>query len=451
VGGTERIKMCGQVEGHWRKRLIVAAAGVALGTLVVAAPAVAGKARTELVSVGLNGLSTGRNVYGLDISASGRFVAFSSKATKLVRGDTNGRADIFVRDRKTRRTRRVSVSSAGRQANGDSLAAAISADGRFVVFWSQATNLIRGDTNHDPDVFVRDREKGKTVRVNVSSSGAQANDYTDNSLGISASGRFVGFSSLASNLVGEDADNGYDAFVRDRRTGTTELVSVSSTGAQVGGSSGIDSISAKGRFVAMTSSAKGLVPGDTNNEQDVFVHDRATGETSRVSVSSTGEQTEGFNPSWEGSISAGGRFVAFGSTAPNLVPEDTNESWDVFVHDRETGETSRVSVRSSGEEAPRGSYGGALSANGRFVAFYAFDRMIKRDTNRAKDVFLHDRRTGTTRMLSVTPRGAPANGNSDDTAISAGGGFVAFVSHATNLVHRDKSRGGDVFVRGPLR
>jgi Tol biopolymer transport system component len=439
------------MEGRGRKRLMLAVAGIALCVALVAAPAVAGKARTELVSVGLNGVSTGRNAYGLAISAKGRFVAFGSKATKLVRGDTNGQADIFVRDRKTRRTRRVSVSSAGRQANEDSVAPAISADGRFVAFWSQATNLIRGDTNRDPDVFVRDREKGRTVRVNVSSSGAQANDYTSSSLAISASGRFVGFSSLASNLVREDADNGYDAFVRDRRTGTTELVSVSSTGAQAHGSSGVDSISAKGRFVAMTSANDRLVPGDTNNAQDVLVHDRATGETSRVSVSSTGEQTEGFNTSSDGSISADGRFVAFGSLAPNLVPGDTNESWDVFVHGRATGETSRVSVRSSGEQAPRGSYGGALSANGRFVAFYAFDRMIKRDTNRAKDVFLHDRRTGTTRLLSVTPRGALADGNSDDTAISAGGQFVAFVSHATNLVHRDRSRGGDVFVRGPLR
>jgi hypothetical protein len=438
--------------GQGRKRLMVAVAGIALGIVLVAAPPVAGKARTELVSVGLNGLSTGRsNVYGLDISAKGRFVALSSKAAKLVRGDTNGRADVFVRDRKRRRTRRVSVSSAGRQANEESTAPAISAHGRFVAFWSDASNLVRGDTNGDPDIFVRDRAQGTTKRVNVSSWGAQANDYTCTCLAISASGRFVGFSSKASNLVEEDTDNSWDAFVHDRRMGTTELVSVSSTGAQVSRSSGVDSISAKGRFVAIGSSASGLVPGDTNNTQDVFVHDRATGETSRVSVSSAGDQGEAYRPSSNGSISADGRFVAFGSLAPNLVPEDTNESWDVFVHDRETGETSRVSVGSLGEEAPRRSTGAAISANGRFVAFYAGDRMVRRDTNHHKDVFVHDRRTGTTRLLSVSPRGSLADGHSHATAISARGRFVAFVSHATNLVHRDRNRGEDVFVRGPLR
>ena len=222
------------------------------------------------------------------ISADGRFVAFDSFASNLVAGDTNGVVDVFVRDRVAGATERVSVSSSGAQANG-SVSAAMSADGRFVAF---SSDLVAGDTLEDlDDVFVRDRVAGTTKRVSVSSTGAQAND-SSKSPAISADGRFVVFGSGASNLVAGDTNGAYDVFVRDRVAGTTERVSLTSTGAQVnhGSNVGAGAISADGRFVVFDSTASNLVAGDTNGAMDVFVRDRVARTTERVSVSSAGAE-----------------------------------------------------------------------------------------------------------------------------------------------------------------
>jgi Tol biopolymer transport system component len=436
-----------------RLRLIAAGLVLAIGSGAgLAAEARGGSAKTVGISISSHEAQANGESGFPSISLAGRYVAFHSDAGNLVRGDTNGEVDVFIRDRNAGTTRRVSVSSAGRQANGASALPKVSGDGRFIAFYSTASNLVRRDTNGETDVFLHDRRTHRTARVNVSSSGAQANEDTSTSVAISANGRFVAFSSLASNLVGEDQDNGWDAFVHDRRTGTTELVSVSSDGAQVSRSSFAPSISAKGRFVAFDSSASRLVPGDTNWERDVFVHDRRTGRTERVSVSSTGEQGEAFHTSDGGSISADGRFVAFESIAPNLVPGDANEIYDIFVHDRETGRTRRVSVDSSGVEANRGSYPPAISANGRVVTFAsAATNLVRGDTNRDLDVFVHDRRTGRTRRASLGSRGSEGNRSSARPAISGAGRLVAFESRATNLVRRDTNRATDIFVRGPLR
>ena len=186
-------------------------------------------------------------------------------------------------------TTRVSVRSNGTQGNDFSAEASISATGRFVAFDSPASNLVSEDTNNTIDVFVHDRKTGQTTRVSVASDGTQGNEFSD-APSISASGRYVAFFSLASNLVSGDTNGTGDVFVHDRKTGQTTLVSVASDGTQANGGSVHASISANGRYVAFQSEASNLVSGDTNNTIDVFVHDRVTGQTTLVSVHSNGTQ-----------------------------------------------------------------------------------------------------------------------------------------------------------------
>ena len=381
------------------------------------------------------------------ISADSRYVAFESGASNLVAGDTNELQDIFVRDRQTGQTTRVSVASDGAQANDRSLEPKISADGRFVAFGSTASNLVPGDTNGYKDVFVHDRQTGQTTRVSVASGGAQGNERTWYH-NISLDGRFVVFSSAANNLVPDDTNGYTDVFVHDRQTGQTTRVSVASDGAQGNRSSSTSepSISADGRYVAFSSLAGNLVPGDTNDTYDVFVHDRQTGQTTRVSVASDGAQGNGITQS-EPSISADGRHVAFESYASNLVPGDTNDAYDVFVHDRQTGQTTRVSVASDGAQANEWSFGAEISADGRYVA-YGSDAsdLVPGDKNTSGDVFVHDRQTGQTTCVSVTPAGTPGNELSSPDSIAADGRFVAFGSAASNLVPDDTNGYADVFV-----
>jgi Tol biopolymer transport system component len=249
----------------------VAASGLAI-VVGVSAPAWAG-GTTERVSVSTGGVQAYWPSDDPALSADGRFVAFHSDASHLVPGDTNGLGDVFVRDRRTGRTERVSVSTRGVQGDRDGGSPALSADGRFVAFHSEATNLVPGDTNGKRDVFVRDRQAGTTERVSVSTAGGQANDYSYTPA-ISPGGRFVAFQSLATNLVPGDTNGWGDVFVRDRQAGTTERVSVSTGGVQGNDSSYFPAISAVGRFVAFTSKATNLVPGDTNGKRDVFVRTR---------------------------------------------------------------------------------------------------------------------------------------------------------------------------------
>jgi Tol biopolymer transport system component len=388
------------------------------------------------------------------ISADGRYVAFWSEASNLVPGDTNGWPDIFVHDRQTGQTSRVSVASDGTQGNGWSgYYPSISADGRYVTFYSHASNLVPGDTSNVPDVFVHNRQTGQTTRVSVASDGTQGNDGSWFP-SISADGRYVAFLSRASNLVPGDINRWwYDVFVHDRQTGQTTRVSVASDGTQGNGGSRWlpPSISADGRYVAFSSDASNLVPGDTNAAPDVFVHDRQTGHTSRVSVASDG--TQGNAGSVGHSISADGRYVAFASGASNLVPGDTNNYTDVFVHDRQTGQTSRVSVASDGTQGNRYSSRPSISADGRYVAFISeASNLVPGDTNAAIDIFIHDRQTGQTTRVSVASDGTQGNNHSDSPSISAVGRYVAFHSDASNLVPGDTNNAQDVFVhdRGAL-
>ena len=210
------------------------------------------------------------------ISADGRYVAFHSIADNLVPEDTNGAPDVFIHDRQTGITELVSFSTGGVQGNLTSKDPSISTDGRFVAFWSYASNLVPGDTNGLGDVFVRDRQTGETKRVSVTSSGGQScGDHPS----ISADGRYVAFQSICTNLLPHDGNYLSDVFVHDRQTGTTEIASIASESTQGNGESSAPAISGDGRFVAFESTSTNLVPGDTNTFKDLFVHDRQTGLT----------------------------------------------------------------------------------------------------------------------------------------------------------------------------
>ena len=287
-------------------------------------------------------------------------------------------------------TERVSVATGGGQGSGGSYRPSISADGRFVSFESIAPDLVAGDTNGVPDIFVHDRQSGTTERVSVATGGGQVSDGSFNSVpSISADGRFVSFDSYAPDLVAGDTNGYTDVFVHDRQSGTTERVSVATGGGQGGDFSYAPSISADGRFVSFHSDAPDLVVGDTNGARDVFVHDRQAGTTERVSVATGGGQGSGGSGSYRPSISADGRFVSFDSYAPDLVAGDTNGVPDIFVHDRQSGTTERVSVATGGGQGNGYSYDPSISADGRFVSFgSSAPDLVAGDTNGVADVFV---------------------------------------------------------------
>ena len=382
-------------------------------------------AETTVVNVSCREGQADAGSYGQDISADGRYVVFHSGSTILICPHYGGYTDIFVRDRQIGETTLVSVNSAGVQGNGDSGGyqnyPAISADGRYVAFGSDANNLVQSDTNGNGDIFVHDRQTGETTRVSVSSARVQGSGRSWWPA-ISANGRYVAFSSYASNLVQSDTNGNSDIFVHDRQTGETTRVSVSSAELQGNYNSYYPAISGDGRYIVFQSYSYNLVEGDNNWAYDIFVHDRQTAETTRVSVSSVGVQAN--DDSWWPGISANGRFVAFASNANNLVEGDTNGYDDVFVHDRQTGETTRVSVSSAGVQAnERSSYhpAPAFSADGRYVGFGSYaSNLVEGDTNGAGDIFVHDRFAGSLADLvvsDITTQPAPPNA-ADFTTVS---------------------------------
>jgi Tol biopolymer transport system component len=360
-------------------------------------------------------LVNGFTVMSVLSSKAGEYVAFESDATNLVTGDTNGMRDIFVRDRQTGMTYRVSRDSAGVEGNGNSYNASLSWDGMYVTFESDATNLVTGDTNGMRDIFVRDRQTGTSYRVSRDSAGAEANGNS-NTPSISADGRYVTFESDATNLVTGDTNGRRDIFVRDRNTGTTYLVSRDSAGAEANGNSNTPSISTDGRYVTFESDATNLVTGDTNGMRDIFVRDRQTGMSYRVSRDSAGAEANGNSNT--PSISADGRYVTFESDATNLVTGDTNGMRDIFVRDRQTGTSYRVSRDSAGAEGNGDSYYPSISTDGRYVAFESdATNLVTGDTNGMRDIFVRDRQTGTSYRVSRDSAGAEGNGNSNTPTV----------------------------------
>jgi Tol biopolymer transport system component len=446
---------------------------------------------TERVSVDSAGNEGDNASAAPSTSFDGRYVAFESQADNLVANDTNTDIDIFVHDRQTEETTRVSVDTAGVQGSGDSNFPSISRDGMHVAFQSDANlDLVAGDTNPFSDIFVRDLLADNTILVSVDSNGFQDIGFSV-SPSVSSNGRYVAFESDG-NLVFDDTGVAPDIFVHDRDADedgiydepgevSTVRVSVSSDGTEADQASAAPSISGDGRYVAFESQADNLVAGDTLfplGFRDVFVRDRdADGDgiydepaaisTVRVSVGSTG--TEANEASSSASISSDGRYVAFESFADNLVPGDTNGFFDVFVHDRDADgdgiydepaaiSTVRVSVDSVGVEGDNNSYSPSISSNGRYVAFESnATNLVADDTNVSTDIFVHDRDTDgdgiydepgsvSTTRVSVDIDGLEDTGDSNNPSISADGSSVTFQSDADELVAGDTNFAPDIFV-----
>ena len=435
-----------------RQRRQLALGLLAAFAIVATVPGVASaQASTKIVSVRSNGAQGKSHSLLSDVSRTGRFVAFDSHAPNLVKKDKNLRRDVFVRDMKTRKTTRVSVRSNGNEGSDSSFEPDITPDGRFVAFTSDSPNLVKGDDNGFSDVFVHDRRTGKTRRVSVRSGGGEAHGGGAASPSISDDGRFVAFRSGATDLVDGDTNGHLDVFVHDRKKKRTKRVSVATGGAQgLGGGSNAPVISGDGRYVAYHSFKENLVPGDNNGFVDIFLWDRKRKKTKLVSDGTGGQPANGGSSG--AAISRDGRIVVYRSEAKNLIGSDTNDKADIFSHDRKSKKTRRVSRSSGGVESMGVSWEPRISASGRWVVFMSLaQNLVGNDSNGSEDVFVHDRKTKKTKRRSLRHNGKQINGESDRPAISGDGRFVTFRSDGLKVVKNDTNGWDDIFRRGPLR
>ena len=406
-----------------------------------AAPLVGTTTRISLDSAGTQGNSSS---FDPAVSGDGRYITYSSAATNLVVGDTNLSSEIFLFDTTTLATTRVSVDSAAVQGNSSSADSAVSGDGRYITYISDASNLVVGDTNGHRDVFLFDRITAVTTRVSVNNAAVQGN-ADSSSPAISGDGRYITYHSDASNLVVGDTNGTFDVFLFDRTTAVTTRISVDSAANQSNADSFTPSISADGRYITYTSDASNLVVGDTNGTADVFLFDRTTPLTSRISVDSAANQSnaDSFIPS----ISADGRYITYTSDASNLVIGDTNLRFDVFLFDRTTTATARISVGSLATQSNADSFIPSISGNGRYVTYTSdANNLVVGDTNGISDVFLFDRTTLATTRISVDSVATQSNAVSFNPAISGDGRYITYDSNASNLVASDTNDASDVFL-----
>ncbi len=426
----------------------IAAAVVIVGALVPSAGP-AGAAISPPVgraSVGTGTSKTGMAIDSLSfIDGSGRYLAFTSDQA-LVAGDTNGTKDAFLRDRLTDTTERVSLTSGEAQATGGvSKVCGMSDDARYVGFASAATNLA-GAT---PQIFLRDRKNGTTEKISVNTAEVAGNGVGStltSRCAVSDNGRYVAFTSASTNLVAIDTNGAFDVFVRDRTAGTTERISESSTEVQANGTSNEPSISADGSLVSFTSSASNLAAGDSDTKGDIYLRNRTLGTTELVSVSSTEVVANG-SGSGASSISADGTKVAFASNGSNLVAGDSNGAGDVFVRDRTLGTTVRASVTGSEAQITGTSLAPSITDDGTKVAFETSGAAAPGDPSSFYDIYVRDLAGGTTTLISGSVIGAVPDASAYDPAIADDGKTVAFESTATNLVRNDTNASPDLFFR----
>jgi hypothetical protein len=380
----------------------------------------------------------------LAISRNGQNVVFESQADNLVSGDENFAKDIFLHDRISGLTSLVSVNNDGQASSSDSFGPALAKDTNKVAFATNAS-LVDADSNGTTDIYTRDMLNEQTKLISVSSDGGQANSSSGGST-ISADGQIVAFHSWANSLVENDVNGWRDVFLHDTVGSTTTLLSYSSLSAQGNSVSESPQISDDGSQIVFHSYATSLLANDSNGGiLDVFVRDIENSETSVLSIDSDGDQT--FGNSFSPAISGDGRWIAFQSDSFGLVSGISNENVDIFLHDRLSGVTTRVSVSSSGTQSNGDSKNVSISDNGKYIVFEsAATNLVDSDTNNADDIFLHDTQTNETIMLSKNLAGMPANGDSSNPKISGDGRSVAFTSFASDIVYWDQNAQADVFV-----
>ncbi|MHB9133485.1 MAG: hypothetical protein ACYDBB_20665 [Armatimonadota bacterium] len=402
----------------------------------------------ERITCTIDGTAVNGETAALAMSEDGRYLAFSSTANNLAPDDTNDVADVFVRDRQQKTTVRISMGLNGKQADRASgeKGLSFSGDGRYVAYTSAASNLVEKDSNFRDDIFLCDVQTGKTRRVSISVKGEQANGISRNPV-LTRDGRYLAFTSAADNLVPDDTNESWDIFVSDWQTGKLLRVSTAADGAPADDDSTFPSISADGRYIAFVSAATNLAAGDANGKRDIFLHDLKTRKITRVSVSSTG--TEGNGDSTAPVVSADGRYVLFVSAADNLVKGDTNEKPDVFLHDCQTGATVRISTATGGTEANGASGFCTMTPDARYIAFLSdAGNLMAKDTNGEADLFLYDREKGKLRCLSLTATGKSASVTGLTPAISVDGKYLLCVSAAV-FTHDDTGKTRDIFLCTP--
>ena len=393
------------------------------------------------------------NSYYPRISKDGRYVVFMSAASNLVNNDTNGKVDVFLYDRNTQQIELISVATDGTQGNNDSAYPSINADGRYVLFASNASNLALGDTNGSADCYLRDRLTGQTTRVSVSSSGQEGNGhscYTNEMViranaDISDDGRYIVFTSTSSNFADDDLNGYEDVFLRDLTAGTTTRVSVTSAGGSGNNISHYPAISGDGKYAVFESIANNLTPDDTNASSDIFVREILTGMTTLVSKTPGGSSGNG--DSRRPAINSDGRYIAFGSYASDLVSGDANSAEDVFVWNRTSGSSQLVSRASDGTQGNDSSGFPHISGDGRYVVYRSdASNLVPSDTNNFFDIFVSDVILGQTSRLSVKGSGAQSNADAYFPYTDGDGSHVAWYSADTALYPGDSSSRYDIFL-----
>lgn len=439
------LSCCGRIVGILGRGIVRTTIAVSALCLVVAGAADAAPT-TERVSVSTLGVEGNLDSNIPSISTDGRFVAFMSDASNLVAGDTNGAGDIFMHDLKFGTTERISLDSSGAEANGFSYfgtyGSSISEDGRYVVFQSNATNLIAGDTNGIDDVFVRDRSLGITERVSVDPIGGGTGGVEAS---ISADGRYVVFSSLTIGGTGVLLIYRYD-----RTLDALQVASIDSSGGLPNGDSQRAKISRSGNLVAFESNATDLVVGDTNGTRDIFLRNLSTGANTRLSMNGA-TQSNGFCTNVQ--MSEDGGIVVFESSATNLVAGDTNGYSDIFAVDRSSG-TITLKSRLGTSLGNLDSINPTIDPTGRYVAFKTeatnFDAA---DTNGISDVYIVTPFGPTPIRISLNAAGGQLTGgccySSNYGAMSADATYMAFATDDSGVVAGDTNGLIDIFVRGP--
>lgn len=409
---------------------------------------------TVRVSVATDATQANNASYRPSISADGRYIAFRSDATNLVPNDSNGASDAFVRDLVAGTTQRVSVASDGTESNGQVgyVGPVISGDGRYVVFWSNATNLVSGVCSGRWTVFERDTVAHTTRCVSVNACGSDRVAGGWGGLAVSPDGRYIAFATDAWSLY-------VQVYVCDMATGGIALASAASAGGIGNFDSGMDgglAMSNDGRFVAFESNASDLVPGTNQWPQPgVYVRDMLTNTTECVSVRPDGTEGNGQSGAYNVSSSGDGRYVSFVSSSD--LTQGSPDRYQIYVRDRMASTTRCVSVTPN--DTPGNGYSGfyyqsdgiGISCDGRYETFAsASSDLVAGDNNGHVDTFVRDVVMGLTQRVSLEANGEQGNGDSSRATISADGRYVAFASEASNLVSGDTNNATDIFVRGPL-
>lgn len=413
------------------------------------APSTFAAQQIERLSLSASGLESDDNVNRPAASShDGRFVVFTCLASNLdpLAAAGSGLSQVYLRDRALNTTRCVSLAPGGQHANSHSNSGpwALSADGTLLVYWTDASNYGYFDDNSNSDVFVRDLRTDALTLVSAKPDGTIGVGFSAEAA-LSGDGAFVVFASNGPNLVPDDSNHRLDVFVRDLATSTTSRVSVSSNGTEGNAKSHWPAISYDGRFVVFHSDADNLVTGDHNERRDVFLHDRTTATTTRVSVDNFGLEGDG-DSEWP-SISANGRWITMMSYALNFgAPLGANQR-EVFVRDTLLGTTSWVSdINGQIDGSPSSA---VVSANGQHVIFTSNSTAFG-GSGSLRQTLVRDLATGATTLVSVDVNGAPSQGHCLYPQLSGDGRFAFFNSMASDLVAGDINGRIDLFAHeGP--